>query len=190
MMVEWQLTLWNTSNIFSFTSSSLSHPILSYLFWTVLSKKRKSHQSQELALQSSFPKRVIVLSVMTTSLPTKKWRTDSRRISWYHSTWICLPVLFLLPRVLCFMPMFYITFFLFPDIYFPDILLSSYSHENGEDWFQEFIPPAVTSQLQFQLSPLDITSNYKVVTKATLIQLSGNDKNKCRKLVRKGTLKV
>lgn len=47
------------------------------------------------------------------------------------------------------MPMFYITFFLFPDFYFPDVLPSNYSHENGEDWFQEFITPAVTSQLQF-----------------------------------------
>lgn len=123
--INWLLPLWWWNDSWHYevcpTSSLLPKVLILIQFFLIPSGEfyKKCHQSQQLALQSSFPESMIVLSVMTTSVSATKWRTKSRRISWYHSTWICPPILFLLSQVLCFTPMFYITFL------FPDVLLSS-----------------------------------------------------------------
>lgn len=128
--INWLLPSWWWNGTMEYVQCHLFHLKVSFSSNSFLSLldsfTKKSAQSQQLALKSSFPEFMTVLSVMTTSLSATKWRTKSRRISWCHSPWICPPILFLLLWVLSFIPMFYITFFVFPDFYFPDVLLSSY----------------------------------------------------------------
>lgn len=167
MMVEWQLTLRNMSNIFSFTSSSHSHPIISYLFWTVLQKS--NHQSQQLALQSSFPECMVVLSVMTTSLSTMKWRAKSRKISW-----ICPPTLFLLLGLLCFTPMFYTTF-----SFLIFIFLMYYCQVIHMKMQKSLLLLLLLPSCNFNYL---LWTSYVVFTKVTLKQLSENNKINVEKL--------